>query len=453
MTISASLPGVGDRLDGQLLRPDDLGYDAARTVWNALVDRRPRMIVRCASERDVVTAIRLARDHDLEIGIRCGGHSALGFAVPEDGLMIDLSLLGQVQVDRARRRARVQGGALLGALDSASQRYGLATTAGNVSHTGVGGLTLGGGMGWLARQYGLTCDNVLSFQVVTATGEIIRASPTEHPDLFWALRGGGGNFGVVTEFEFRLHQVGTQAMIAEVDFLVSQALAPLRGWRNQLLEAPRQATYTAEIGEGDLVTLGFTWVGNTAPGRKLLPALRGLGRSVAERVRELSYLELQRMSDSVQKHALRRYSKGHYLRQLPDEALEAFLLRGSDGEGAQYLPSAGFQAYGGAITDVPDDDTPFSHRDALVEYGAGTSWRDPAEDQARIAAARRCAAALSPYASGAYVNFINDAAAGEVLRAYSLAKLRRLTAVKNAYDPDNIFHLNHNIRPDRTRQT
>ncbi len=349
MTTSAGVmtrDRIGSVLDGQLLLPGDAGYDDARTVWNALVDRRPAMIVRCASVADVVTAVRTARDLELEIGIRCGGHSALGFAVPDQGVMIDLSPMGGVRVDPVRRRAWVQGGALLGALDTAAQRYGLATTAGNVSHTGVGGLTLGGGMGWLARQYRLTCDNVISFEVVTAAGEVVRASRHSHPDLYWALRGGGGNFGVVTEFEFRLHPVGTQALLAEFSFpLVPAQLAldALRGWRDLLLVAPREATFTASIGSDDMVVVGFVWVGDPGQGRRLLPALRALGRPSAERVLELSYLELQRMSDTVQKHALRRYSKGHYLRELPDGALEAFLGRGvppGDG-GGDYLPNAG----------------------------------------------------------------------------------------------------------------
>src|SRR6266496_3238024 len=372
MTTSASAGlRISSALDGQLLLPGDAGYDDARTVWNALVDRRPAMIVRCASVADVVTAVRTARDLDLEIGIRCGGHSVLGLAVPDGGLMIDLTPMGAVRVDPGQRRAWVQGGALLGALDAAAQRYGLATTAGNVSHTGVGGLTLGGGMGWLARQHRLTCDNVISFQVVTADGEVVRASRHSHPDLYWALRGGGGNFGVVTEFEFRLHPVGTRALLAELSFPVSAAAAG-----------------------------------------RALDALRGW-------------------------------------RDLPDGALEAFLGRGAVADSDDFLPNAGFQAYGGAIADVPDQDTPFSHRDALVEFGAGTNWADPAQDDVRIAAARRCAAALDQYASGAYVNFVNDEGAEGVLRAYSPEKLARLTAVKTAYDPDNVFHLNHNIKPVR----
>ncbi|MEV4895808.1 FAD-dependent oxidoreductase, partial [Nonomuraea sp. NPDC055795] len=232
------------RFDGRLLTPGDDGYDTARTVWNAMVDRRPRMIVRAAGVADVVAAVRMARELDLEIGVRCGGHNVAGFAVPEGGLMIDLTPMGGVRVDPVRRRARVQGGALLGALDRASQAYGLATTAGNVSHTGVGGLTLGGGMGWLARQYGLACDNVVSYTMVTAEGDVVTASRTENPDLFWGLRGGGGNFGIVTEFEFELHRTGTRTLVAEFDFRAENAVPVIEGWRDLNAVAPRQATFT-----------------------------------------------------------------------------------------------------------------------------------------------------------------------------------------------------------------
>jgi FAD/FMN-containing dehydrogenase len=436
-----------DRLDGRLLLPGDPGYDDARTVWNAMVDRRPRAIVRCVSTGDVVTAVRTARELDLEIGVRCGGHSSLGLAVPDGGLMIDLSLMGDVRVDPVRRRARVQGGALLGALDRAAQRHGLATTAGNVSHTGVGGLTLGGGMGWLARQYGLACDNVESFTMVTADGEVVGASRTENPDLFWGLRGGGGNFGVVTEFEFRLHPVAGRTLVAEYAFPLDRAMPALRRWRDLNPEAPRQATFTASIGGDGLVTAGFVWVGDPEPARRLLPAMRGLGRPVAERVHEPSYLELQRRDDTTGRHALRRYTKGHYLRRLPDEAIEAFLLRGDADRRGGALPNAGLQAYGGAIADVPDGDTAFGHRDTLFEFGTGTRWTDAAEDEARMAAARRCAAALEPFAAGVYVNALGDEGDEGVRRAYPAAELARLTELKTAYDPGNVFHLNQNIPP------
>ncbi len=444
MTNSANLV---DRLDGQLLRPGDAGYDEARTVWNAMVDHRPRMIVRCTSVGDVVAAVRTARELDLEIGVRCGGHSVVGLAVPDGGLMIDLTPLAGVRVDPGRRLARVRGGALLGALDTEAQRYGLATTAGNVSHTGVGGLTLGGGMGWLARQYGLTCDNVVSFELVTAAGEVLRVTRDSHPELFWGLCGGGGNFGVVTEFEFRLHEVGTRALVAEYAFGPEQAAAVLRGWRDLNAEAPRQATFTASIGADGLTTVGFVWVGDPAGGRRLAPAVRGLGRPVAEHLVEQSYLQLQRRDDATDGHALRRYWKGHFLRRFDDDAIEAFVRRGSADGAAEHLPAVGLQAYGGAIADVPDGDTAFSHRGTLFEYVAAARWTDPAEDAARMAVARRCAAAVAPYASGAYVNTLSDEGDDGVRRAYPADKLARLSALKAAYDPQNVFHLNHNIRP------
>ncbi|MEU1250038.1 FAD-binding oxidoreductase [Micromonospora arida] len=443
---------INPRFDGRLLTPGDPGYDAARTVWNAMIDRRPRMIVQVASLADVVAAVRLARELDLEIGVRCGGHNVAGLAVPANGLMIDLTPLNGVRVDPIRRRARVQGGALLGALDRASQPYGLATTAGNVSHTGVGGLTLGGGMGWLARQHGLACDNVVSYTMVTADGEVVTASRTENPDLYWGLRGGGGNFGIVTDFEFRLHHTGTRTLVAEFDFRAEDAVPVLEGWRDLNAVAPRQATFTADVhstARGPLATVGFVWVGDPAQGHRLLPALRALGRPVAERVSTPSYLELQQRDDTVGGHAYRRYSSAHYLRQFPTAAIEAFLLRGaSDLHTGAHLANVGLQAHGGAIADVADADASFSHRRTMFEFGAGSRWTEPSEDDIRTAAARSAAAVLDPYADGVYVNSLAaDEGQRGVRRAYPTAKLARLTALKTIWDPRNVFHLNHNIRP------
>jgi FAD/FMN-containing dehydrogenase len=434
------------RLDGHLLLPGDHGYDRHRAVWNAMVDRRPRMIIRAAGVADVQTAIRTARELGVDLGVKCGGHSAAGWAVPEDGVMLDLTLLDQVRVDPARRRAYVAGGALLGALDVAAQRHGLATTAGNVSHTGVGGLTLGGGMGWLARQYGLACDNVESYQVVTATGDLVRASREEHPELFWALRGGGGNFGVVTGFEFRLHATGTRALLASWEYGPEQAAAVMRGWRDLAATAPREATFTADLGAGDSVHVGFVWAGgDPARAAGLVADLRSLGRPLAEDVRALPYLDLQTKDDVVGGHAYRRYSKGHYLPAFPDAAIDAFLSRGGLAPGR--APSAGLQAHGGAIAEVDPDAAAFSHRNVMFEYGAGVRWTDPAEDHARMALARQAAAALDPYAAGVYVNALADEGAAGVRRAYPAAKLARLRSVKRAYDPDNTFRMNHNIQP------
>ena len=427
------------------LRPGDPGYDAARAVWNAMVDRRPALIVRCGTAADVAAAVRYGRDSGLEIGVRCGGHSVLGLPLADGGLLIDLAPMGTARVHPGSRRARVGGGALLGALDIASQRYGLATTAGNVSHTGVGGLTLGGGVGWLSRLCGLSCDNVTSFEVVTATGEVVTASPSERPDLYWGLRGGGGNFGVVTEFEFRLHPVGTRAL--EVDFVheFEDAHTVLQGWRELLASAPRRATPVARVTELDgrpVVRIGFAWVGDPAEGRRLVSDYGSIGHPVAERVEEMSYLDLQTAGDDVEGSAVRRYWKGHYLRQLTDEAIDAVLDRGNG-----TYPTARLTMNGGAITDLPDDDCAYSHRDAQIEFTTSSGWFDPAEDVARMTAAREYAAGLEPFASGAYLNALADEGDRGVRRAYSPAKLARLTELKREYDPDNVFHLNPNIPP------
>lgn len=448
MTTTTHLTAPSTRselFDGLLLTPGTAAYDSARSVWNGMIDHRPALIARCASVDDVVCAVRMARESDLEIGVRCGGHNIAGLAVPNGGFMIDLTWLNRVAVDPLMRRARVQGGALLGALDRATQPFGLATTAGNVSHTGVGGLTLGGGMGWLARQHGLSCDNVESYTVVTADGALVRASADEHPDLFWGLRGGGGNFGIVVEFEFRLHPVGTRTLLAELTFPLDRAGAALRGWRDLAADAPRQATLTAGI-TADTVTLGYVWVGDPEGGATLLPELRSIGNPEREDVRELSYLTLQTREDSIEGHSYRRYWKGHYLPALSDSAIAALLDR--DPADAT-LPGVSLQAYGGAIADLDDDATAFGHRRTRFEYVGAVKWTDPEEDSLRIEAARKASSKLAPFAEGAYVNTLSDEGAAGVHRAYPEPKRTRLAAVKHAYDPDNVFHLNHNIAPRR----
>ncbi|MBT2498424.1 FAD-binding oxidoreductase [Agromyces sp. ISL-38] len=437
--------GLHETIRGRVLEPGDAGYDTARTVWNAMIDRRPRYIVQCADDDDVVASVRFATDHDLDLGIRCGGHGIVGHAVADGGLMIDLRPMGDVTVDPSTRRARVQGGALLGALDVASQQHGLATTAGNVSHTGVGGLTLGGGMGWLARQHGLACDNVISFEVVTATGEKLRVSADEHPELYWALRGGGGNFGVVTEFEFALHPEPGHAITAAFRFPLATASQAMRRWRDLNASAPRQATFEAIIGmEG--VSLGLVWVGDPDDGDALISELADELADVAEpdlrSVKALSYLELQTREDDIEGHAWRRYWKGHYFSELGDDLIDALLARDGDD-----LPDVSLQAYGGAIADVADEETAFSRRDTAFELVAASRWTDPDDDVRRISAARNYAAPLGPFASGAYVNVLGDDGDAGIRRAFSEENLRRLVAVKDAYDPGNLFHLNQNIRP------
>ncbi len=418
---------------GQVVLPEESGYHEARRVWNAMVDRRPAIIARCASPRDVAAAVRFARDRGLEIGVRGGGHGVLGLAVPDGGLMIDLSHMSGVRVYPDRRRARVQGGALLGALDRAAQSFGLATTAGNVSHTGVGGLTL-------------------------------RARESDNADLFWGLRGGGGNFGVVTAFEFHLHPVGTAALVADVYYRPEDGTRAMARWRDLIAYAPRQATLTAwsgaarnrpflprEFQDRPLMSVGYVWVGDPDEGRLLLPALRDAGRAVAEKVEALTYLELQRIDDDIEGHHLRRYWKGHYLRQLDALPMEAFVSGGiSDGDDAAdpaFLPSGSLQCYGGAIASIGPDETAFGHRDALVEFVARAGWAHPDEDEARIGLARRFGAAMEPFASGVYVNDLTDEGEAGVRRAYGPDKMARLATLKDRYDPDNVFHLNHNVPP------
>jgi FAD/FMN-containing dehydrogenase len=450
-------------LSGDVLLPDDDGYEQARRVWNVMVDRRPAVVVRCADAGAVADAVRFAVTHGLEIGVRCGGHSVTGLSVPDGGLMLDLTPMAAVRVDADRRLAWVQGGALLGALDRATQPFGMATTAGNVSHTGVGGLTLGGGMGWLARWHGLTCDNVVSFEVVTADGDRVRATESENADLFWGLRGGGGNFGVVTDFEFRLHDVGTAALVVELFYDPHDAGAAMRVWRDLIPQTPREATLTAWVGTaGDwpflpaalhhrsVVNLGAVWIGDPERGSDVVAAVRAAAPPAAERIRPMSYLDLQVMDDTLEGHERRRYWKGHYLRELPDAAIDAFIGRGvpaGSDENPALLTAASLQTYGGAIGHLSVDDTAFSHRDAYVEFVASAAWTDPAQDEVRIANARRFGAAIEPFASGAYVNALGDEGEQGVRRAYGTAKLARLRELKRRYDPENVFHLNHNITP------
>ncbi len=444
-----------DGFAGELVLPGDPTFDQRRMLWNAMVDRRPAAIARCVTAHDVAAAIRHARTVDLPIGVLCGGHGILGAALPEGGLLIDLRPMGDVTVDPERRRAFVGGGALLGSLDRAAEPYGLATTAGEISHTGVGGLTLGGGFGWLGRQFGMSCDNVERYTVVSADGEILHASATEHPDLYWGLRGGGGNFGVVVEFEFRLHPISGQALMADLTFDAAGAVDPMRRWRDLLGGAPRQATLhssakTSAKGR-PIVTVGVVWVGEMSDARAYLPTLRSVGVPLGEQVRELPYVELQTQFDDLLDHGTRRYSKSHYLPELPDAAIARYLARGVAPDQVMVdwsrVPSGGLELHRGAIADIPDDAAAYSGRGALLEWAGSTAWKDPAEDGARIAAARAYGAAMEPFASGVYVNNLGDEGEAGVRRAYRPDKLGRLREIKRIYDPANIFRGNQNIPP------
>jgi FAD/FMN-containing dehydrogenase len=453
------------QIHGGVLLPGEPAYDVARAVWNGMVDHRPAVVARCSSPDDVARAIDFARRHDLEIGVKGGGHGILGQAVPDGGLVIDLGLLSGVAIDTAARTAAVGGGALLGDLDRASIEHGLVTTAGNVSHTGVGGLTLGGGMGWLARRLGLACDNVSEYELVTADGRRHAVSAQHDPDLYWGLRGGGGNFGVVTRFTFRLHPLPGRALSLDLLFPIEQGPSVLAAWRDYALQAPVAATPTAWVGRaGDwpflpeelrgtpMVAIGFVWVGERDEALRQAAALRSAAgvMASAETIEEMSYAELQTSGDSGMVHGTRRYWKSHYLEQLSDEAIAAFVSRGLP-SGSPALdgvePTGFFQVFGGAIGQVGSDETAFSHRDARFEFVTMAGWDDPAEDGVRMDAARGIAAAIEPFASGQYVNGLADEGSGGVERAYPQETLARLRALKQRHDPDNVFRGNHNITP------
>ena len=422
---------------GEMVEPGHATYDAiarSGTRWS-IGGRRSSPAARrpTTSRRRSATAATTG----LEIAVKCGGHGVLGLSVPEGGLMIDLSPMGEVSVDPGAAAGHGPGWRPPADARPRDPPHGLATTAGNVSHTGVGGLTLGGGMGWLARQSGLACDNVEAYTVVTADGETVRATATENPDLFWGLRGGGGNFGVVTEFEFRLHP--TTGRCARRRSLLrsvrSRRAAALRAWRDLLPDAPRPATLTSDtmtvaeppflpqrLHGRPVVTAGFVWVGDMADARAYLDDLPSRDPLAGRReVDEMRYVDLQSSGDERHVHGLRRYSAGHYLTEFSDAAIDAFLARGVPAGGPEpdwsLMPGGGFQAYGGAIADVGDEESAFSHRNTLIEFFAGSTWADPAEDAVRMAGARTWAATLEPFSSGTYVNVMADADA-DVSRGY-----------------------------------
>ena len=440
----AGLSALTDRLDGHCLFPGDDGFDSARAVWNAMIDRQPRLIVRCSTVDDVVTTVRAARELDLEIGVRCGGHSVLGLCVPEDGLMIDLTPMSSVRVDPERRRAWVQGGALLGALDIAAQQHGLATTAGNISHTGVGGLTLGGGMGYLSRRFGLTIDSLIGADIVTADGKLQHVSEHEEPDLFWAIRGGGGNFGVITRFTFRMHVLGP-TVIRRWTYPAEAAADILTRYRDAISDAPRELT-TAFVLTSESLFLRAIWSGSTAGADAFMARFGRFPQAVPDPNLAMTFLELQRASDDLLPWGRRYYSKGGFLAAMDDRAVG--VMAGSVAD----MPVPGVEVYGlqlgGAIGDVAEDATAYSGRAAEFYWISQGVWDSPDDDAKGIAWCRRTADRLS--ALSLKTNYVNEQADTGVARnAYGEAKYRRLANLKWRYDPNNLFRLNQNIEPSR----
>lgn len=457
----SALGSLREAFRGELLRPIDPGYEGARRVWNGVVDRHPAMVARCTGTADVVAAVRFARARGLEIAVRGGGHSVAGHGTVNGGLVVDLSPMRGVRVEPDARRAWVQGGALLGQLDHETALHGLATTAGTVSHTGVGGLTLGGGYGFLARTHGLAADNLASVEVVTAAGEVLVASESRNADLFWGLRGGGGNFGIATGFEFRLHPAAPTVATGDLFFDLDEGFAALRALRDFAPIAPEAMTITAgavtvrpdwempelKIG-ASMVVVSWVHLGSQADGRRIAEPLYAGLKPRVEMGEEMSYLRLQGLADASQRHGLRRYWKGSFAIELSDAGLEAFIARGATPGDPAPLWNGELIALGGAIAQVGEDESAYSGRDAAFDFLSLSSWEDPAEDGVRLAGARHYWETMTRFTSPrAYVNSLEAEEEGRVRDAYGAGKYERLVALKRRYDPENVFHLNQNIRP------
>jgi FAD/FMN-containing dehydrogenase len=449
-----------DGFRGQLISASHADYDIARAVWNGAIDRRPRLIARCIGTADVVAAVRYARDHDLEIAIRGGGHNVAGTAVCDDGIVIDLSAMRAVRVDPANRRAWVQGGALWGDVDHETQAHGLATTGGIVSHTGVAGLTLGGGIGWLMRKHGLTVDNVLAADVVTADGESLRASEDEHPDLFWALRGGGGNFGVVTAFEFRLHPVGPTVLAGPILFDATDVREVLRFYRDFVRDAPDELGTVVRFGAAPplpvvpkdlhwrtVVMVGACYNGPIQDGERVLRPLRAARTPLLDLVGPTPYVGFQNAIDSTVMHGWNYYWKSTHLPELREDLIDVIAEHAfSCSSPRSYVAMFHLK---GAVSRVADGTTAFGNRQASHAMTLDAAWR-PGEDfgDGDTAWTQRFFAALERFRDGVYVNFLGgDEAPGRVREAYGDAIYNRLVDVKTTYDPGNVFHYNQNIRP------
>jgi FAD/FMN-containing dehydrogenase len=445
--INSSLKSFGTGLGGTVIRRGDAGYDQARRVWNGMIDRSPAAIFRCTSTADVVAAVNFAREEGLMLAVRGGGHNAAGLALVDDGLVIDLSGMRGVRVDADNRIAYVQGGAQWRDLDAATHPHGLATTGGVISTTGVGGLTLGGGLGWLMRQHGLACDNVLAVEIVTADGQVRRASATENPDLFWAVRGGGGNFGVVTSFEFRLHPM-RMLYAGMLVFPGPRAPEVLRLYRDLATSAPDELSLFSVLmtsPEGQpihAILAGYD--GPVSKGEAALKPLRDLG-PVADQVAEMPYPALQSMLDEGFPSGLQVYWRSDFLKGLPDEAIDALVDR--FGAITSPLSALLIEQFGGAVARVPADETAFAQRDALFNLAVITRWTDVGTAQTHIDWARQTSDAMRPFTSGGvYVNYLGEEGADRVKAAYG-PKYEKLVAVKKKYDPNNLFRVNQNIRP------
>jgi FAD/FMN-containing dehydrogenase len=445
-------------LRGHVFTPGTPGYDQARTIWNAMIDKRPAVIARCASSADVQHAVRFARDQGLEIAVKGGGHNIAGSALVDGGLVLDLSGMKSVRVDPARRTAVVEPGVTLGEFDHDVQAFGLATPVGINSTTGIAGLTLGGGFGWLSRTYGMTVDNLRSADVVTVSGDFVRASERENADLFWGLRGGGGNFGIVTAFELGLHPVGPQVMAGLIVHPFADANALLRRYREVSLAAPKELSawvvmrkapplpfLPADVHGTEVVVIAVLYSGDMQAGERAIAPLRAIGKPIADVVSPHPYAGFQAAFDPLLAPGARNYWKTHDFAPLGDDALDIAI------DAARRLPGPQCEVFlaqmGGAVRDTPEDATAYSGRNADWIANVHARWTDPADDEPCIGWARRLFKDLTPHATGtAYVNFMTQEEGARVATAYG-AHYGRLAALKKTYDPSNVLRSNQNITP------
>ncbi|MDH7796996.1 MULTISPECIES: FAD-binding oxidoreductase [unclassified Beijerinckia] len=437
------------RLKGDVVLEGSAGYDEARKVWNGAIDKRPAMIAYCADAQDVVEAVTFARSRALSVAVRSGGHNVAGLSVCDGGLVIDLSRMKRIAVDPVRRTARAEAGLDLGEFDRATQAHGLATTMGVNSDTGIAGLTLGGGFGKLGRKYGLTCDNLIAAEVVTAEGKTLRASATEHADLFWGLRGGGGNFGIVTAFEYRLHAIGTSLLVASALHPYDQARDAMRFYdefaRTAADEVNVDAAFVTLLSGDRFFSISGSYVGSHDDGEHALSPILKFGSPVETRLAPVPYLAIQSGGDPLFPRGRRYYWKAQFLREISTDAIDALLDAYARAPNTSSLLV--FQHVGGAIARVPVLDTPYANRDAAFDCFPIAIWDDPADDDANMRWARDLWSAVRPYSTGGvYANNLGDEGEDRVRDAYG-ENYARLVALKNTYDPTNFFRLNQNIKP------
>ncbi len=455
------MAGLAADFRGELVTPESASYDERRAIWNAMIDRRPGLIARCADADDVVQAVQFAREGDLLVSVRGAGHNIAGNAVSDGALMIDLQGMNAVEVDPAGRTARAQPGATLGDVDAATQAHGLALPVGINSTTGIAGLTLGGGFGWLSRKHGLTIDNLISADVVTATGERVKASESENADLFWGIRGGGGNFGIVTSFEFGLHSVGPEVMAGLIVHPFRDAAEVLRAYRKfvasvpdelaawvVLRKAPPLPFLPEEVHGTEVLVIAALYAGDVADGERAMEGLRKIGNPIADVIAPSAFIDFESAFDPLLTPGSRNYWKSHDFAELSDGAFDVFV------EYAGKLPTPQCEIFiahlGGAVSRVPAEATAYTHRDAEFVLNVHTRWDDPADDDRCVSWAREFFDRSAPFATGGvYVNFMPEDEEERVAAAYG-TNYQRLVALKTKYDSENFFRLNQNIPPRAT---